>query len=798
MHTPHHRPERGRRSATGVWLLRGVVAVFAAWFIASGAVADEPLSSEQASEAIARYDAILEVVGDLRAAIDRTVFDIDDLAFEFAFDDIDDIVAWAVDEIAFEPYAGVLRGPEGTLLARAGNALDQAVFVARLLNDAGFEARVALGELSDADADALLGRALAPRPAPPAIGDRAQLEDAIVRLAGLLGMPVEALMAELDATFDPVPITDAALLAEVSDRAAELEAALNAAGLDLGAGDVDRLRAEARTYAWVEARVSSNQAWTAYHPTGLVPGGYLEASEVLEGTVPEALQHRVRIEAWIESKEDDRLSRTAVMAPWENPSAVFVGQVLDYANAPNGFEVGPIGTFDLEGVLEQTNFFVPYFRGRVAPGALFFDLGGRALPPMIAGDQAAAVIQSVGRAAETGLGALRGIGIGGDQEAEDPDDIFALVGHGFDITLIAPGGDETTHSRWILDRIGAEHRANGVVAVSDGGVDVGRALLQQHRIVLTTGALPQGYLLDLALADLEARRDLLAFTLEQAFDPDPDAVLGPGAVGAEIAADQMLLFDVFDRPLGAAVEAAHGAGYRSAPSLVALTRALQDDDTLAYRIDIVANERRTLVERGGAVALDPRSSLRRGVWETVAEREALRDDDAERVIAAADTVGPFTALRPGDAIDATAFGLDAEALRNLEADLGRGSLVLVPTVPREHLAWWRVDPLTGTTLGVSADGRGQSMTEYTIQLYDMGFTVMFAVKGLMECEQISSGPARACCLLKAHLNNVTGLGLGGMVGGAFGAGAGLAFTLGTGFGGTDFIGGATGLDCSAF
>ncbi len=796
MHTPHHRPEHGRRRASGAWLLRGVVAVLAAWFVASGAIADDPLPSEQAAEAIARYDAILAVVGDLRAAIDRTAFDLDALAFEFAFDDIDTIVAWAVAEIAFEPYAGVLRGPEGTLMARAGNALDQAVLVARLLNDAGFEARVALGELSDADAAALLQRALAPRAPLPPIGDRARLEDAVTRLATLLGMPVEALLAELDATFEPVPITDAALLGEVSDRVAELEAALSAAGIDLGAGDVEHLRAEARTYAWVEARVSPNQAWTAHHPTGLAPGADLEASEVLEGTVPEALQHRVRIEAWIESKEDDRLSRTSVMAPWENPSAVFVGQVLDYANAPNGFELGPIGTFDLEGVLEQTNFFVPYFRGRVAPGALFFDLDGRALPPMIAGDQAAAVIQSVGRAAEQGLGALRGIGVGADQATEDPDDIFALVGHGFDVTLIAPGGAETTHTRWILDRIGAEHRANGVVATSDGGVDVGRALLQQHRIVLTTGALPQGYLLDLALADLEARRDLLAFTLEQAFDPDPDAVLGPGAVGAEIAADQMLLFDVFDRPLGAAVASGHAVGYRSAPSVVALTRALQDDDTLAYRIDIVANERRTLVERAGAPALG--SSLRRGVWETVAEREALRDDDAARVVAAADTVGPFTALRPGDAVDAAALGLGAEALRNLEADLGRGSLVLVPTETPEHLAWWRVDPLTGTTLGVSADGRGQSMTEYTIQLYDMGFTVMFAVKGLMECEQISSGPAKACCLLKAHLNNVTGLGLGGMVGGAFGAGAGLAFTLGTGFGGTDFIGGATGLDCGAF
>ena len=798
MRTSDRRTEHRRHRSIAAWLLRGAIVAFAAWFVASGAVADEPTPSAQAAEAIARYDAILEVVGEVRAAIDRTVFDLDALAFEFAFSDIDEIVAWAVDEIAFEPYAGLLRGPEGTLMARAGNALDQAVLVARLLNDAGYEARVALGELSDADVEALLQRSLAQRPPPPAIGDRARLTDAAERLADLLGMPREALLAELDASFEPTPIESAALLAEVGDRVGELEAALSAAGLDLGTGAGERMRDEARAYAWVEARVSANQAWTAHHPTGLEPSAALEASEVLEGTVPEALQHRIRVEAWIESKEDDRLSRTAIMAPWENPTAVFLGQVLDYANAPNGFEVGPIGSFDMSGVLEATNFFVPYFRGRVAPGAQFFDLDGRALSPMLAGDQAAAVIQSVGRAAEQGLGALRGIGVGGAEETEDADDIFALVGHGFDVTLIAPGGEETTHTRWVLDRIGADNRANGVVAVDDGGIDVGRALMQQHRLVLTTGSVPQGYLLDLALADLEARRDLLAFTLEQAFAPDPDAVLGPGAVGAELASDQMLLFDLFDRPLGTAVEAGQGVGFRSAPSVVAVTRALHEDDTLAYRIDIIANERRSIVDAAGAPALDPRSSLQRGVWETVAEREALRDEDAERVVAAADAHGPFVALRPGDAIDAAALGLDAEALRNLEADLARGSLVLVPREAPEHLAWWRVDPLTGTALGVTADGRGQTMTEYTIQLYDMGFTVMFAVKGLMECEQVASGPARACCLLKAHLNNVTGLGLGGMVGGAFGAGAGLAFTLGTGFGGADFIGPVTGLDCSAF
>jgi hypothetical protein len=799
---PHHRlarrlqaprspRTRSPRTRWG-WLGRGLVAVAAVWFVFGGVGAEGPVVRyDDPAAGRARLDELMGLVVDLRATLDRSAFDLDALALELAFEDEDGLVAWMEREIAFEPYAGLLRGPQGTLLARAGNALDQAVLLARLLNDVGLEARVALARLDEAGADGLLRQALRPRPAPPAIGDRAAMEAVVVRLAELLGRPSDELMLDLELTFAPPPVTDAGLVAEVVRSGDGLGDALRRGGVVLGGDAAERLREEARDYAWTEARWGPGEPWIALHPTGFVPPLGLVAETHLDGEVPEALQHRIRIEAWVERKEGERLVVESLMDPWERPIANVIGVVLDYANAPNGFATGPIGGFGIDDVLAATNFFSPSFLGRLAPGGRFFDLDGRTVAPDLAGEAAAALFQTVASGVERAASLLGGLG--GQGPSEDPDDLIALVGHGLDVTLIAPGGEETSYRRWVLDRLGAAHRAAGEVVVDDGGIDVGRTLLRQHRMVVTAGALPQGYLLDRTLAGLLEGRDLYGFVLDQLARSDPDAVLDDDALGAESPVDHLLLADLFDRRLAALGDA---PGYRSGPAVVILGRALQPDDTLLHSVDIVVNPRRVLVDGGdGTPVLDPAAVLRRGVWETIAEREALRDEDADRQVAAADAQGPFVLLRPGDEVDAVRFGVDAEAMRSLEADLARGHLVLLPVAPPPSGggAWWRVDPITGTTLGITADGRGQTMTEYTIQLYDNAFTVMFAVKGISDCIGLG-GTAEACCLVKAHINNVTGLGFGSVIGKAFGGAAGLSFGLTSGVLGTDFAGGM-GLSC---
>src|SRR5690606_24396040 len=137
------------------------------------------VAQELSPDVQARMEAAATMLGELQALHPEQAGNPEDLADELDYD-----FAAAIDvvtqHIGYEPYTGVLRGADGVVATGAGNAWDQAVLLAALLNTMGADAQIVQGELSSDDAQRLLEQAFKPRnkTAPPG------LEQALDVIAG--------------------------------------------------------------------------------------------------------------------------------------------------------------------------------------------------------------------------------------------------------------------------------------------------------------------------------------------------------------------------------------------------------------------------------------------------------------------------------------------------------------------------------------------------------------------------------------------------------------------------------------
>lgn len=88
-------------------------------------------------------------------AIDSTEFDLEKKALSF-HQDISSIFSFVQEQIAFEPYEGLLKGASGCLNSGSGNSLDRSLLLLELLRRSGYKATLVLGKLSSSDAECLI------------------------------------------------------------------------------------------------------------------------------------------------------------------------------------------------------------------------------------------------------------------------------------------------------------------------------------------------------------------------------------------------------------------------------------------------------------------------------------------------------------------------------------------------------------------------------------------------------------------------------------------------------------------
>ena len=110
-------------------------------------------------------DALATRAEDWLAAQPRNAYQVEALGAKLTTPQ--EAFAYVRDHVAFEPYAGVMKGAAGALLTHGANDCDRALLLAALLAAQGVEARIAYAAVGDGVSNAVLEAA---RKQPDAVG----------------------------------------------------------------------------------------------------------------------------------------------------------------------------------------------------------------------------------------------------------------------------------------------------------------------------------------------------------------------------------------------------------------------------------------------------------------------------------------------------------------------------------------------------------------------------------------------------------------------------------------------------
>ncbi len=682
-------------------------------------------------------ESIYERFTVVRDALDRSQFDLSELVFSLDFDAgaIGDFVAR---EIRFQQYPGLLRAAEGTLVSRAGNALDQSILLARLLNDAGYEARISRGRLGPEDASRLLSGMFGQMDWPEPFGERTGT--LAERVAGpfLIG-PRDEAVRELSAQI-------AAENDRIAGRIQSVADSLQRETADLfgRVPSTEALIDEALDYFWVDYRLGPGDSWASLHPAfGGADAPTVESAAYLADNVPAELQHRIRVELMIRSEIAGRETTQALMAAWERPAANAAYSPLSIGFLPYAADSERPADL-IEAGLTSAELFMPYFNGRPAPGAMAFTLDGRVMPPE-AMSSAGEFVKSVSDQGIRAVSALGELGASAPEEPSDP--VTALNELWVQYTVIAPGGDERTILRSIVGP--EEGRA------AEREADLRLSLLQSRNLVLATGQQNPTWLLDRIAETAEAGRDTLEIVRQRVQDPAVET--RDLFHGVDPLPESQWLEYMLTAMTDTGV-AESRTSYLHEPMLISFDRGLvRSGEAIAgfEQVDIVANARRSLSRQDGRITVSPEVSMAHGIYESMQEHQLLERDAVGTVSSAFDRlerVEDFTLLESG--ADA-GIGLDAEIRRLVDRELEAGFAVLIPEDDPSS-GWWRLDADTGTAtaMGIGPGGYGgQAAAEY-IQVLGIVISAMFMYYNFYKCFQSYSGLELFCCLMASWILGV--------------------------------------------
>lgn len=661
--------------------------------------------------------------------------------------------AWIASETRLIPYSGSLRGAGGVLVDRAGNSLDRALALAALLTAAGEEVRLAHATLDPAIAAALLASAATATPAIQPAPPRVTADE----LRGMLADPriQPDVAAAIVAAVTERQRSIANVLAERTATVLPAVLAAVPAPAPAAAPDPAELAATA-DHTWVQIRAGA--AWRDLDPDAAIVGTLVPDGTRLPDQLLDSDRQSVTIRVVVELQDDTGRHEAELLA-WTGAPAEIGNRVLTLSHVGTG--TAGIAQLVAEGAtpervlaaLDEADTWMPILRFDDSfVVANLFTAEGTVRP---------ANLDAFGATGGTMAGLLADVteALGGAPAVAPPPAI--PTAEWIEVTVNVPGAPPRTERRTIFDLVGPSARAAGTPVTPTPDQLRDRALrLTEVSDILVAGATPSDLQnarigMDELAAVGDGIRAAVSLPVEPTLDDYPDVRIGLALrqfASDRLAGDPTLALaspNVFMTHERLVWDPASGAAHQS-------------------EFDIVFND----VFAPDAFA----ARLRQGVIDTILE-DALFGDGGGRnasALQAADTAAgrPWQAYAAGDA--ARIFGAGSDAATAIEADLAAGRLVVGPPVAGTAAGWWRIDPVTGTAVGMMLGAGGATLAEAAF-LFAEGFTSMVCFMAV--------GAA------VAYVMGVPGLRLPIAVGGAMcmvAGGLGLVSPVGlgvTGFGG---------------
>jgi len=606
------------------------------------------------------------------------------------------LMAWVRDHTRPIAYSGSLRGASGVLMDRAGNSLDRSLLLARLLHNAGYEARIVNAAL------------------PP---------EEVTRLLAEYPRPAEAATE---------PAADSQALADLKSDADALAKMIvqKVGALNRAASEVDP------THYWVQFQ--DGRAWVDLDPT--LPEAHKRRAEpqgaplipdpATGGIDPAAkLNHHVTLTLRVERWEAGKLVEVPLLSlgydPIRSPLAAttMTFAPVDQRSAKalqRDFKTGA----QLRQKLLAESAWSPVIVSGVNAGRMarvFNDAGIVSDLPKTFGPG------ELGNIARSGFGGLGGLG-GADEAAEPPTVLTALVA---DYQLSVPGKPVRHIRRFVFDSIGPEARQAAASKplerprwTEPQRLERGAELAAISDTLVAFASVPTDVyvhrfaqrVIDSKPAALKAAQGAVdAPTLEQLAQGRSFRTLELYAASRNSAMDPMLAI-------------AEPQIYRR------VIRYLPNSDARELDVQVVSD-----------LAWNRLATVRADVSATAVVRQGVLDTLQEAVVVLRDTPpepGEATsallkeAAKQGietvvfrDAGDTALAVFPGPARARMQLDLQAGQLVVTPARPVTvqgipRTGWWRVDPATEHTVGVMDTGMLQDTIEYTTTSEVNGVRIM--------------------------------------------------------------------------